>query len=38
MGLVFSVLVDCVEAHPKTNKKQNVINIFFIRYLISIIT
>ena len=38
MGLVFSVLLDCVEAHPRTNKKQNVINIFFIWYLIKIIT
>jgi len=38
MGLVLSVLVDGVEAHPRTNKKQNAINIFFIRYLIAIIT
>ena len=38
MGLVFSVLVDGVEAHPRTNKIQKVINIFFICYLIRIIT
>ena len=38
MGLVFSLSVDGVAAQPTTNKKQNAINIFFIRYLIRIIT
>ena len=33
MGLVFSVLPGCVEAHPRTNNKKNTVNIFFIKYL-----